>query len=188
MDVKTAEKELLALQRVRERMFADTRGIVIDCAKAIRMVHAGRLGSAKKAARKVRGALAKQSKVVKKFPSLSGVLATPFQEYAELEVLIAFAEGKPLPRLGVPAESYLTGVLDGLGEAKRLCMDALAAGRTRDAEKMFKRMEDVYHGLEAMSFPKSLVPGLKPKQDSVKRTIEGLYQTIVEAKMRHDNR
>ncbi|MBN3037331.1 MAG: hypothetical protein JW834_02705 [Candidatus Diapherotrites archaeon] len=184
MNIKKAEKELLTLQAEREKWMPTSRGIVIECAKAIREMHVHDEAAAKKRLERIRKDLHRLEAEAKKRPGLRSLLATPYQEYVELEMLIAFKKNKDLPELCVPADAYILGALDAIGEAKRVCMDLLKEDDYAAAEKLFKRMEDTYYSMEGLAFPKSLAPGLKAKQDAMKRSLESLHQTLVEARIR----
>ncbi len=178
MDLVSAEQELNKRYATREKWMPLSRSIVAECAKAIREVH---VQKKTKRLTKIKTDIKKLEKIVSKDSRLTSLLSTPYQEWVELEVLLCFVGNKPLPKLIVPPEYYVLGVLDAIGEGKRLSLELLLKSKNKDALKMYQRLEETYYSMEGYSFPKSIVPGLKSKQDAMKRSLEGLYQIIVQA-------
>jgi len=183
-DLKTAEKELEALYQQREKVLPLQRKAVRDSSLAIRQVQVGNLGEAEKMAAGIKAQIDEMEKLVAKWPRLAGQLNTPYQEYAELMVLLSVVKTGKVPSLDVPPEAYLTGTLDAIGELKRVCMELLASGKTAEAVALFKTMEEVYYSMQGYAFPDSIVPGLKAKQDAMKALLERLHSTLAEARAR----
>ena len=186
MDLKKAEHELGKLYQEREEIMPLQRRAVALCAASIRAVHIGKLAEAEKGKKGVEALLFKMLKQVKKRPRLAGFLTTPYQEYVELAVLLSMLDGGKMPLLDVPADAYVLGTLDAIGELKRACMELLARGETKKALALFNKTERVYYSMEGYSFPKSIVQGLKHKQDAMKGVLEKLHHTLAEARMRNN--
>jgi len=184
MDLIRARKELENRRKLRDLLLQEQREIVRECASAIRMVHAGKEKSAKKRLGTIQKRIAKAEKKAGSIELRRRVLGLCYQEYTELAVLISVVECKNLPKLNVPAEFYILGVLDAIGEMKRVVMTKLLENDVKGALKLYTKMEDIYYELDVLSFPSSIVPGLKPKQDAMKRVLEGLYMVLVEAQIR----
>lgn len=184
MDVKQAQKELERAQARRENIIPLARSVTAECARAIRMVHVNKVGQAKKMRDKIKRDLKKLKSIAKKNHALEVLLSVPYQEYVELEVLLAFKEKRKVPSLHVAPDAYLLGTLDAIGEGKRVCMDLLAKRRVDEAGKLFDKMEEVYYSMHGLTFPKRLVSGLKPKQDAMRGVLERLHHSIAEARMR----
>ncbi len=184
MDLRKAEQELGKLYREREKIMPLQRKAVALCASSIRKVHTGKMAEAERGKRQVELLLSKMGAKAKKRPELAGFLATPYQEYVELSVLLSVVKGGKMPKLSVPASTYLLGALDAIGELKRVCMELLAHGQLTEARLLFDKMEGIYYSMEGYSFPNSIVQGLKHKQDAMKGVLEKLHHTIAEARMR----
>jgi translin len=185
MNLKKAKAEIEALQKVRESVIEEKRAIVIECSKAIRDVHTGNVKEAEKKAGKIKETLDDLEKKLKGYPVLvERMLRTPYQEYTELMVLLSVTENHELPELDVPAECYILGVLDAIGEMKRAAMNLLLDDRVGEAVGLHEKMEEIYYSMQGYAFPNSLVPGLKHKQDAMKRVLESLHTILVEARIR----
>jgi translin len=184
MDIKTAEKELTKAQKEKEKLLPLSRGIVQDCAKAIRLVHTYDEKKSKAMLRKVRKDVKRLQRAAAKRPQLTSLLLVPEQEWVELEMLVAFMDGDELPEVKCGPAAYLLGVMDGIGECKRVVIDMLSENLVEDADDALEWLEDTYYEVHAMSFPKSLVPGLKHKQDAMKRVLDSLHNAVRDAEAR----
>ena len=183
--LKKIKKELDTVVNAREKAIRLQRDIIPLCADAIKAVHGGRIKTAesklKNAEKKIRQAEAilKGQQAI-----INSILGTCYQEYAELSILISYLKGKGLPTLKIPLQYYLTGLGDAIGELKRYGLDLLAKGKIKEAEKLEKELEDLYHEYRALNYPNALVPGLKRKQDVARRVINDLHDVISSAKVR----
>ena len=184
MDLKNAESELGTLYKTREYILPVQRKAVMLCATAIRQVHVGNIAEAERIGGEALAEIKDLESKVEKFPRLRTFLGTPYQEYAELMVLLSMLENGEMPELDLPAEAYVLGSLDAIGELKRVCMELLAQGKKEDAIGLFGKMEGLYYSMQGYAFPNSLVPGFKHKQDVMKGVLENLHHTIAEARMR----
>ena len=184
MDLKAAEAEIGELYNEREKVMPLNRKAVTTCAAAIRQVHVGNIRGAKAMVKDAAALIAQLEKAVATEPRLEPFLGTPYQEYVELMVLISMVEEEGMPKLDVPADAYLLGSLDAVGELKRVCMELLAKGKRKEALALFGKMEEMYYSMEGYSFPNSLVPGFRHKQDAMKAVLERLHETVCGARMR----
>ncbi len=161
-----------------------SRGIVQDCAKAIRLVQTYEEKKSKALLRKIRQDVKRLQRATKKQPQLSGLLIVPEQEWVELEMLVAFMDGYDLPEVDCGPAAYILGIMDGIGECKRIVLDMLSEGMVEDADDALEWLEDSYHEVHGMAFPKSLAPGLKQKQDAMKRVLDALHAAVRDAEAR----
>lgn len=184
MNINKAEKELLALHEMRERVIKMRRDVVVLCSRAIRDIHTYNYSVAKEKLKHVRNKIRKLENIIKKHEQLRSGIGLCYQEYVELEALLGIIEKGKLPELNVPAEYYLLGVLDAIGELKRRCIELLLNGKEKEAKRLYDKMEGIYYRMEGYSFPNALVPGFKHKQDIAKRVLESLYIILVEAKIK----
>jgi translin len=184
MDIITARKNLTKIQKEKEKLMPLSRSIVQNCAKAIRLAHTYEEKASKTMLRKIRKDIKRLQRAINKQPRLAPILITPEQEWVELEILIAFMDGHDLPEVNSTPQAYLLGLMDGIGECKRVVLDMLSEGMTEDADEALDWLEDTYHEVHAMAFPNSIVPGLKHKQDAMKRVLDSLHASIREAETR----
>jgi translin len=96
-------------------------------------------------------------------------------------------DNKPMPsmrELDVTGESYLTGLLDCVGEIKRLVYDRMRSGKGKDAEKLFSTMEEIYNAIYPFAVYDNIVSGLRKKLDVARMLIEDIRATVTEESRR----
>ncbi len=114
-------------------------------------------------------------------------IVVPEQELVEAYMLRSIAEDKLLPSmkdLGVSGSAYLTGLLDCVGELKRMIYDRLRAGKPDESTKLFIVMEEIYSSVYPFAAFDNLVPGLRRKLDVTKFLIEDIRALVTEEKRR----
>ena len=157
------EKEKKLDEHIREE-----RTIVRLCSHSIKETQKGNLGEAKKLAGDAR-------KKMDSLPRLPCRGRHMEQEYAEAIAFIAVIEGKEIPgheEIGVGPEAYLLGLLDCIGEIKRVVFESLRHGNRDDAERHFTKMEEIYEGVGRLHFSSALVSELRRKQDVMRMQVE----------------
>lgn len=87
--------------------------------------------------------------------------------------------------LDVATSSYLLGLLDSIGEIKRMIYDNLRTERTADALTLFALMEDLYSSIYPFSVYDNIVPGIKRKLDVAKLLIENVRSSLTEESSRN---
>lgn len=182
--LKKIRKELSAQVAGREKALALQRQIIPLCSQAIRDVQKNKHAAALRQTRNVAAKLKKAEKLLQKTPELvEPVLGSAYQEYAELSILTSYLKTRKLPALDVPAKYYLLGLSDAVGELKRVGMQMLAEHKLSDAEKMADDLEKLYSELSKTMYPNAVVPGLKPKLDSLRRTLNSFQDAILSHKL-----
>jgi translin len=114
---------------------------------------------------------------------LQKYIAVAEQEFVEAYVLKSIVEESSLPtknELNVLGSSYLTGLLDCIGELKRMVYDRMRAGKAEDATKLFAIMQDLYSVVYPFAVYDNLIPGLRRKLDVSKMLIEDIRAVITE--------
>ncbi|MCD6523090.1 MAG: hypothetical protein J7K68_05040, partial [Candidatus Diapherotrites archaeon] len=186
MNLVKAEKELIKKQRIRDAVTPKQKEILRICAKAIRDIHTGNIKEARRKKKAVEKRIKALEKQIKQYPVLRDrLLGICYQEYVELAVMLSVLKDSRLPELNVPADAYVLGTLDAIGEMKREVMTKLLNNDIDGALMLYNKMEEIYYAMEGFSFPSSIVPGLKAKQDVMKRVLEGLYIILVEAQTKN---
>ena len=82
--------------------------------------------------------------------ALSRYLPSPEAEFVEASSVEAIVLGRPIPlakELGVSGEGYVMGLLDTVGEVKRLLLDAIMRSEIEKARRYFELMESLYSAL-----------------------------------------
>jgi translin len=157
-------KSLSDVQDNREFLLKNTREIIILCSRSIISVHKGDLKTARKNLAEVDLLLKKYRK--KATANLQRYLVTSEQEYVEAACLLAVVEGKEIPsdkKLKVMGESYVLGLLDCVGELKRMVFDKIRIGDTENALRIFDIMENLYLHLYTFSMYDKVVKEARRK-------------------------
>ena len=159
-------KSLAKVQDNREFLLKNSREIIILCSRSIISIHRGDLKTAKKNLTQVDLLLKKYRK--KATSDLRRYLITSEQEYVEAACLLAVVEGKEIPsdkKLKVMGESYVLGLLDCVGELKRMIFDKIRIGDTENALRIFDIMENLYLHLYTFSMYDKVVKEARRKID-----------------------
>ncbi|WP_338600422.1 haloacid dehalogenase [Sulfolobus tengchongensis] len=171
----------------REKLLLMARELIRFCGETISLSHKGRREEALK---KYELAISKAfeiEKIISNFPELLyGDVGVAFQELAEASVVVSlyFNVDLKLPNeLGIPDIYYITGIADAIGEMRRRVLELLKKNEVEEAEKTYQIMEELYELLWEFEYPKSLVPGLRQKIDSLRRILEETNHDIFLAKL-----
>jgi translin len=180
-------KLLAEVQDNREFLLKNSREIIILCSRSIISVHKGDLKTAKKNLLEVDSLLKKYRK--KATSDLRRYLITSEQEYVEAACLLAIVEGKEIPsnkKLNVMEESYVLGLLDCVGELKRMIFDKIRIGETKNALKVFDIMENLYLHLYPFSMYDKVVKEARRKIDVNRILVDDVRGAITEEKRRSE--
>lgn len=179
------DKSLKDVQERREKLIKGTRDVVMLCSKSIVALHHGQLDDARGKMDQARAMLEEFRKYAKQ--DLYRYIAVAEQELVEAYALRAVMESAPLPAmkdLQVTGESYLTGLLDCVGEIKRLVYDRMRSGNERHAEKLFATMEEIYNAIYPFAVYDNIVSGLRKKLDVARMLIEDIRAVVTEESRR----
>jgi len=179
------DQDLKDIQERRENLIKGTRDVVMLCSKSIISLHHSQLDDAKDKMGQARIMLEELRKHAGQ--DLHRYLSVPEQELVEANSLFAVMQDQPVPSmsdLNVSGESYLTGLLDCVGEIKRLVYDRMRSGSEADAEKLFAVMEEIYGGVYPFAVYDNIVPGLRKKLDVARMLIEDIRAVVTEESRR----
>ena len=115
---------------------------------------------------------------------LHSYLAVSEQELAEAACLIAVVQNRGIPTsksLGVTEVPYVLGLLDAIGEMKRLTLDTLRAGRRSEAERVFGVAVNLYDELSGFAIYSNSVKDIRKKLDMARITIDGMRMAVTAA-------
>ena len=180
-------KSLENIQNSREFLLKNTREIIILCSRSIIAVHKGDLKTGKNNLKQADKLLKKYKK--KATDGLRRYLITPEQEFVEAACLIAIVEKKEIPsdkKLSVMPESYVLGLLDCVGELKRMVFDKIRIGKIDEATKIFEVMENLYLHLYTFSLYDKVVKEARRKIDVNRILVDDVRSAITEEKRRSE--
>ena len=82
----------------------------------------------------------------------------------------------------ISRDSYIFGLLDCVGELKRVAMDSLNRNDSDFANKIYKLMQEMFKKLESFTQYSNSVKYLKPKIDSVRYSLTDVKKLLTEKK------
>ena len=179
--LESIKKRLSEAHDAREYLIRNTRDVVILCSRSIAAVHRGDMD----------GAIAKADEAERLLRShreradrdLAGHLAVAEQELVEARALIAIASRKPVPpadELGSPGGAYVLGLLDCIGELKRLALDRIRAGDAGEANRVFGVMQELYEAVYPFATLDKVVKDVRRKLDVNRSLIESVRAAVTE--------
>jgi translin len=174
-------RELRNIEERREILIKNTRDMVMLCSKSIIALHNNEMDNACIKISQAKIMLDKFKEYAK--TDLQKYIAVAEQEFVEAYVLKSIVEESSLPsktELNVSGSGYLTGLLDCIGELKRMVYDRMRAGKADDATKLFAIMQDLYSIVYPFAVYDNLIPGLRRKLDVSKMLIEDIRAVITE--------
>lgn len=180
-------KSLSEIQDAREFLLKNTREIIILCSKSIISVHKGDMKSAKNNLKQADVLLKKYKKKVT--PDLRRYMITPEQEFVEAVSLIAIVEKNEIPsekELDVIPESYVLGLMDCVGELKRMIFDKIRVGDIDNASRVFEIMENLYLHLYPFSMYDKVIKEARRKIDVDRILVDDVRGAITEEKRRSE--
>jgi translin len=161
----------------RERALPASRRAIRSCANAIRALHRGETDDARRLMREARASIDDGLAATELHPDVryAGYLQDAEKEYAEARITHAVIAGEDLPtpsECGVDDASYLAGMADAIGEARRHLLDLLRTGDVARSEDILASMEDMYAVLVSMDYPDAITLNLRRLTDVARGIIE----------------
>jgi len=180
-----ASKHFQRAEDKREKILKDSRDVISNCSKAIVSVHTGDPKSAELLIFKAREGLKNLRDISK--GEMDRYLTSPETEFVEAETIYRLALGRQIPGmedLNVQPESYVLGLLDAVGEARRRLYDSVRIGKLDEAERLFETMESFYVLIKPLAIFDHVVPGLRRKLDVARGILEDARSLLTEESRR----
>ncbi len=179
-------KSLHSVNAAREYLIKNTRDVVILCSHSIIAAHKGDLRLAKQKIKNAELVLKKNQKKAK--DDFKKYLITPEQELVEACSFLAVIENKEIPSLKsmkVSKESYILGLLDCIGELKRLMLDNIRKDKLKEANRIFNVMENLYLILYPFAMFDKIIKEARRKLDVNRSLVEESRSIITEETRRN---
>ncbi len=182
-DLALIQKQLIHYDEVREQILSLSRTATRMAGASILDIHRGNLESANASISKVEETLSRIEKLsndFSEFKTSQGVVVA-YQEYVEAMTLRSINGSDKIPSLSelkADYRSYMLGLLDAIGEFRRMALNSLRRGDVKKAEKLLDVMEGVYDGLQTLEHT-SIVPTFRVKMDAARRIIESTRGDVV---------
>jgi len=165
----------------RDRILKESRDVISACSRAIIDVHTGRMKEAEKEHAAAKSLLASLKRT--SGGSASRYLVSPEAEYVEASAIIALTQSGEVPsmeNLGASPEAYLLGLLDAVGELKRLVLDSILQRKLVRAKKYFGVMEELYSLCSPLAVYDHVVNGARRKIDVARMLVEDTRGLLAE--------
>ncbi len=182
-DLTSIQKDLSQYDRARERVLDLSRAATRMASSSILEIHRGDLKAANSTLEQVEKTLQDIEKLSADAPELrssNGVIVA-FQEYVEAITLRKVSRNEGIVSIsesGADHRSYMLGLLDAVGEFRRMALNSLRKGDIGKAEKLLDAMEGVYDDLQTLEHT-SIVPTFRVKMDVARRIIETTRGDVV---------
>ena len=184
-DVEEINKKFKDMEERRNAIIKGTRDATILCSKAIVSMHSHKKNESSEYIEKAKKLL-RQFKELGK-DDLQKYLYIAEQEFVEAYCLFSIAENSIIPSkrsLEVSDTSYVLGLLDCIGEIKRMIIDKIRSEGTSNVNVLFELMDKIYGTIYPLAVYDNLMPGLRKKLDVSRILIENVRAIITEEKRR----
>jgi len=170
------QQRLTDYDRAREKLLQLTRRTSRLASWAIIQIHREQISKAKTTLAEAEECIAQIRSLLDELSEFkqAGYVIVAFQEFAEAKILFGFATRHKvlLQRdVGVDWMPYLLGLLDFIGELRRMTMDQLKGGKLKEAQGTFECMESVFEDLFLLDRT-SIIPTFRRKMDVAKKLVE----------------
>ena len=178
-------KELTEKNKIREDAQKNMRKATRLSKQTILLIHQRKLKGAKKLLEEASEIISKLNDASTVYPRIiySGLFNAALQEYSEANILLRLIEEQRFvtpEEINVPSVDYVLGLVDVIGEYRRLALDALREGDLKKGEACLQMMDEIYTELMGMDEAYMLVPGLRRKCDVDRRIIEATRGDITQ--------
>ncbi len=182
-DLELIRSELSRYDEVREQILSLSREAVRLSGSSILEIHRGDLKEADGTIHRVGETLGRVRKLCQDFSEFktSPGVVVAFQEFVEATALRSIIGGSKIPSLsdvGGDSRSYMLGLLDAIGEFRRMSLNSLRRGKVELAEKTLGVMEGIYEDLQSLDHT-SIIPTFRVKMDAARRIIEATRGDVV---------
>ena len=184
-DVEKINKKFKDIEERRNAIIKGTRDATILCSKAIVSMHAHKKNESIENIEKAKKLLQQFKEMGKE--DLQKYLYVAEQEFVEAYCLFSIIENSVIPSmksLEVSDISYVMGLLDCIGEIKRMIIDKIRLEGTSDINTFFELMDKIYGIIYPLAVYDNLMPGLRKKLDVSRILIENVRAILTEENRR----
>jgi translin len=182
-DLERIQADLKDYDLTREKVFEASRSATRFSGWAIVQIHRHEMKAADETLKKAKTTLTSLDKLLDSFSELGSApnVVVAYQEYTEARLLQGIvSKGKLLSQkqIGVDVLPYLLGLLDFIGELRRMALNYLRTGEAEEAEKTLALMEAVYEDLYSLDHT-AILPTFRHKMDIARKLIESTRGDVV---------
>jgi translin len=182
-ELNRLQQRLTEHDRTRERLLELTRKTARLASWAIIQIHREQTFKAERTLKDAEDAIAQIRRLLGERSEFNqaGYVTVAFQEFAEAKILFSFASRQELlsqREVGVDWMPYLLGLLDFIGELRRMAMDQLKAGKLKESQRTFESMEATFEDLLSLDRT-SIIPTFRRKMDVAKKLVEATRADVI---------
>jgi translin len=179
--LKGVERRLSSQLERRDKLLKESRDVISSCSRAIIDVHGGKREEAGGELARAKRQLRSLRKVAD--GPLSRYLVSPETEFVEASAVFSLAGGGGIPSresLGASPDAYLLGLLDTVGELKRLVLNSIMKGDIKKARRFFGSMEVLYNECSPLAVYDHVVNGTRRKIDVARMLVDDARGLLTE--------
>ncbi len=187
MSLDAISKELNGVRTRRENVLKGARDVISLSSKSIVAMHLEDKIVARKLLREAKRKLVRLRREARH--DLTKHLISPETEYVEAEVLFSIITKREIPgfsSLSVHEPSYILGLLDAIGEIKRLILDRIRTGQSTEASELFTVAESLYVMISPFASFDKIADGTRRKLDVARALVENSRAVVTEDRRRQD--
>jgi len=182
-EIAGLQQKLTDYDKTREKLLELTRKTTRLASWVIIQIHRGQIPKAKSTLREAEESIAEMRGLLDECSEFkqAGYVIVAFQEFSEANVLLGYASRKKLlsqREVDVDWMPYVLGLLDFIGELRRMTMDELKAGKPKEAQETFESMGALFEDLLSLDRT-SIVPTFRRKMDVAKKLVEATRADVV---------
>ena len=164
-------------ERLQERVQRVCRAVIRGSSRAVSAMHRGNVRLAERLLRRAERNLRSLERVLdpEGWGMLYNTVVSAQQEYAEALILNRLLAGGDLPgpsEIGVLPRAHAFALADVVGELYRALLGRIRAGDESGSGRILDLMERICESLMELDFPQSVLPGMRGRQDRVKKIVE----------------
>ena len=181
ISLQSINDEMQLIENRREQLIKESRDIIILCSQSIISLHQGHIQESQLKLAKAKDLYFSLRTLAQ--ADLLRYLSISEQELVECSLLMSIVKNEVLPgsdEIGVSSQAYLFGILDCIGEIKRMVYDMVRLNRYDKAEYLFRVMQEIYSEIYPFSIYDNIVNGIRKKLDVCKILIENTRELITE--------
>jgi len=183
--LKSIHNKLQSLESRREHLIKESRDIVILCSQSIISIHQGNIQESQLKLDKAKNLYLSLKTLAQ--DDLSRYLSMSEQELVEAHLLMNLVKDESLSgmeEIGVSSQAYIFGILDCIGEIKRMIYDMVRYEKYDKAESLFIVMQELYGDVYPFAIYDNIINGIRKKLDVSKILIENTRELITEESRR----
>jgi len=111
-------------------------------------------------------------------------IAIEYVEALQLYSIIKESKIVALDEIKVHPIPYILGLVEVIGELKRISLEDLRRDRFSDANRLLETAEELYNKISQFSYPDAMLPGFRRKLDIYRKVLEDWKKFLVDMESR----